>query len=845
MTRSYTHTILHLSLFACTLTTPTWAQDFKFDLNSLSKELGRPVTDADLEAMAEKGRTGEQTYDITINGEDKTTQKVVIEKVGNNYVAHFPMSILLSANLKKDILAKLEKEPANSTFSDPSIYLPGSKVVLDTDMMTADITIPQAWLFEKHRELANHTLWNYGIPALKLNYLVDYSETHGTDTSTRRGYGSLDSQLNLGPWRLVNRSIATFDNYDGSQRWDMESQMTYLTRILPEWSARLTLGSIITQSMFSDSLQILGVELRDNSDQHEAFEQAYLPAITGVAETRSVVTIRQNGRTILVKEVPAGPFSFEDVDGIGYGGTVEVNVRGANGVERTFYVPFMTGLRQLRPGSWSWDIGAGRLDEIETDHAPLVKGSVGYGLPAGFTLFGSTTLSDQYQYYQAGIAADLGWAGALSLSVDHSDSSYEQHNQSGQTAELMWRHQVDATKSQISLSYTKTIAGKPISFANAARDTSANRIYLDSAKREDRLALTLSQPLFLWSSSTLNASYVWDKYTDGHTRQSLTGWLSFPFWYGGYWQISVQHSKNTSGTVITAADNDTMVTVNLTLPLDPISSFTKNATLTASGLYSNHQWSKEARFNGYIDDDYHWNYWLSAQQDGNRENTYSGGVAYDGPRIQANASLSHSEWADALNLSANGGILATKHGVMFARDFSGSQAVVSVPHTKELKVQNYPNNPNWTGDKVLISGLNDYRKNEVRLDPDSVPSNVTVAAFVDTAIPADGAVLDLSFASYAGIQSLFTVHQDNGQPLPFGATVSIQSEDGAQVPDTVSDETGRVYLGSAPAKGTLSAHWTENGQAYRCTVQYQIPDEEEAKQSGIYRQNLVCRAAKE
>ena len=815
------------------------AQEFQFDLDSISQELGRKITDEDLEALTEKARTGRQTYELIVNGKQDQTLQVVIEKKGDGYVATLPLKVLLAQNLKKDVQKRLEALPAESTFTDPATILPGSQLKVDVSLQTLELTIPQAWMSAVEYRIANPKLWNFGETALKTKYYLNYAKSWITDDrSQERAYGDFTTQFNLGAWRLINRSSFSYDASQGERQWEKEIQDTYLTRVIPDWNARVSLGTLATQSLFDTSIRIMGAEFRDEDDLHESFEKTYIPTISGVAESHSTVTIRQGGRTILVTEVAPGPFQFDNLEGLSYGGTVEVTVRGDNGRVQTFYVPYMTGVKQLKDGRKTWSIGAGKLDEEGTSRPYLITGSFGWGLPYGLTVFSNGTLAEKYQYGLGGIASDLGRLGAVALSLAHSNSDFEAFKQSGQTIELSWRKYIEATGSQMTMAYAKTLGGNPITLSQAARrPTDFYRNALDNTL-ESRLSMTWLQRLPFWDSTSVYATYIDERYQNGQHRRSLNSSIGMPIW-GGTLTFGVQHSKYDSNQFSAGDTSDTTINVMLSLPLDRLLGQRQAPQLLATASHSNHEWQQAYNLYGNLTEDRRWLYSLGVNHSGSTDNTYSAGLSYEGDRFRSDLNVSHSDWSDTVSVNASGGVLIWKRGVLFSRDMDRSQAIVHVEIAKDLRVMGQMGGSN--GDTVLVSGLADFQKNEVRLDPESVPSNVTVTAFVAEAIPADGAVLDLSIRSYAGTQVLFTLLQPDGQTaIPFGSSVQLESESVTDLPEAVIDDGGKVYIGSAPAKGNLIIRWIANGQQQQCRVPYQLASDEVALEGHIVRQTLTC-----
>mgnify|MGYP000472114856 CR=1 FL=1 len=815
------------------------AQEFTFDLDAVSKDLGRPLTQEDLDRLEEQGRVGMQIYDITINRTVKKTMRINILKEDGEYKAQIPAEVLFEANLRKEAQKIIADLPNGATFTDPAKLLPGSTMKVDVNMQTVQIVVPQAWQADYRLQLANPTQWDWGEPALILNYSGDYTQGFGEEYGSR-GYGMIGTQLNLGAWRLVNHSNLTYDS-TAQRSTRFEHASTYLTRLLPEWQARFTAGNLSTISLFDDSLQIVGVELRDDDNQHEPSEQAYIPEITGVADTPSIVTIRQGGRTLLVREVPAGPYRFTNLEGLGFGGTVEVSVRASDGSVRTYYVPFMSGLKQLNTGRWSWNLASGRLDEGNGDKPYLATFGVGYGLPLGFTLFGSALASEKYWYAQTGVSKDLSWAGALSLSLGYSDSTYPAYQQTGETVDLSWRKVFSETNSQVSVSYGRTLSGAPTTLTKVVGATSTVDPYL-YADLKSRLSISMNQLFKSLSNSSLVGTYLREEYATGGTRQSLNASYMVPFSNGSTLSLSVQHTR---GGYRAGADTEasTYVTLMYTIPLDRlfgdrVPPFTQ---LQTQMMHSDSGWDKYVNISGSVGKDSSLYYSVGVNSASSGTETYTAGMTLDSDHGRLGLNATKTDERTTVNFSAMGGVLAMRRGIFFARDITNSAVVVSLSDAEGFEVDSHRNVRGLFSDSVLVTDLSDYRRNEVRLNPDTIPANVSVSKFIETAIPADGAILDLSFKSVSGHQVLFTVKSAAGEAVPFASPALIEATDREDLPEGVFDEDGKVYFSAAPEKGELVTSWSENGRSHRCVAPYVLNLEGASKQAGIIRQSLVCK----
>ena len=184
-------------------------------------------------------------------------------------------------------------------------------------------------------------------------------------------------------------------------------------------------------------------------------------------------------------------------------------------------------------------------------------------------------------------------------------------------------------------------------------------------------------------------------------------------------------------------------------------------------------------------------------------------------------SVSHDETSTSYTGSLDGSIIATKDGVYPARLLTGSSVLVNIDNAPDARPDQYTVTTRM-GNKILVTGLNDYRINEIVIDPDTIPANVTMPVYVKRLVPADEAILEVTFDTMKGWQFVPELHFEDGSKLPFGTTVRIVSKDLLSGMDTVLNERARAYFPSAPAQGVIEAIWEQDNQRKTCWAPYDI-----------------------
>ncbi len=815
------------------------AQDTAFDLELISKELGIELNADDLERMRLEAVVGFHTYDIYINTQLFGSETIEVVANDNNvggFEAKVQAKLLQQLSLKHDELPELMSLKPSDWIEDISRVLPGVSVEINPDLQALYLEIPQVYIDEKHRILLNPVLWDYGIPAWRLKYDANADINQYDGYEDKRAFVSLDSQINLGAWRLINRSILRYDNNNGSE---FERLNTYATRVVPSLKARASMGEISTNSRFMDSIPIVGVSLREEDELIEPSDREYLPVINGVANSRSLVTIRQGNRIILEREVAPGPFEFSEIQGLGYGGDIEVEVKDAGGNVRSWIVPFLRTTQLLKTGRFSWDIAAGRYDApSEYDNPWTVTASAGYGMPGGYTLFGGFVGSDIFNHVRSGVAADVGHLGTFTVQIDHSQKDTPLDTRKGSAAEIKWSKSFKKTNSSINLNYRHTFDGTIGSLSEAVFLNQSDRMTANWEEGDfvkDKITLSFSQSFGQYGS--LSASGIWERSNDGAKYQSLTA----------NYMVNIKKCNLTfyvqrikEQLVGEGKRSDWQANVQLAIPLsifDGSNGFVNRSNVRFSGSFDEEgNASRAVSMGGQVFEDSNFFYNIQVQKARYQDPSYYGSINWSSDKGSLSANISHSDDVTSYGVGASGNLLMTQHGLFLTQSSYGSLALIHVPDAHDLKLKN----GNGSGDEwAVASSLYDYQKNSVSLNPDSLPANMTmVGGLTKDVIPADDAVLYHQFDSFIGTQALYTVVPDNGETIPFGSEVTLL-EDSTGQNSTVSDDEGLVYFVSAPKTGEMKIRWRSSDKIRTCYAPFTIKGQDLAPDD-LYRETIPC-----
>ncbi|EKY9270469.1 fimbria/pilus outer membrane usher protein [Salmonella enterica] len=246
---------------------------------------------------------------------------------------------------------------------------PYTKVDFSYGSQSLVFSIPQSFLVSK----TDPSRWDYGVPAARLKYSANASQTSGQSTSA---YANADLMVNLGRWVLASNMSAS--RYaDGSG--EFTARDITLSTAISQVQGDLLLGKSQTRSALFSDFGFYGAALRSNSNMLPWEARGYAPLITGVANSTSRVTISQNGYTVYSKVVPPGRKSSN----------YQLKKPFRDGESGTFWM-----------------------------------GSVGYGFDST-TLNAASILHGKYQAGGVSVTQALGGFGAVSAGMNLSQAKYD------------------------------------------------------------------------------------------------------------------------------------------------------------------------------------------------------------------------------------------------------------------------------------------------------------------------------------------------------------------------------------------------------------------------------------
>lgn len=703
----------------------------------------------------------------------------------------------------------------------------GMAAQTDLGKSTLTVIIPQAWLEYADADWDPPSRWDEGISGLLFDYSVNSQwqrpEHDAGDRYDVSGNGTVGA--NLAAWRLRADWQASYlraeadekddDAFSSSQterRWDWSRYYAY--RAIPALRAQLKLGEDALVSDIFDSFNYAGASLVTDDRMLPPNLRGYAPEISGVARTNAKITVTQQGRVIYESQVPAGPFRIQDINET-VSGDLHVRIEEQNGQVQeydvsTASIPYLT-----RPGQLRYKVAVGRPQDWDhhMEGSLFSTAELSWGMTNGWSLYGGGIGEQDYQGLAIGIGHDMAALGALSFDVTHSRASVPEGSDYGDGMLQGNSYRASYAKDFDELDSRITFAGYRFSEENYmtmdeyldANSGDGERVR--SGHDKEMYTLTYSQS---FSDLNVNAyiNFTHRTYWNRPSQDSYNLTLSHFFSVGQIRNLSLSINGYRNEYDDEADDG---VFVSLTVP------WGTERTLSYNGSFSGGNNSSQAGYYERLDDNN--NYQINAGH-GDTGATLDGYYRHQASVADVDASLNYQEGEyTSGGLSLRGGAtLTAKGGALHRSGVTGStRLLVDVDQQADVPVGGYgpPVYTNVFG-KAVLTEVNDYYRNQVKIDVTKLPENAEAINSVTQATLTEGAIGYRHLEVVSGEKMMAAIRLRNGDSPPFGAEV----KNARQQQVGIVDSDGSVFLIGVNAGEAMQVSWDNQPQ---CEVTLPAP----------------------
>jgi len=804
--------IFALSALAFAISTASgvvYADDY-FNLSVLETETPLENTGAVEAYLRHNGLSPGQYLTSIVWNEDRLDKRnltYLLSKDNSALIPQFTKAELAELGVKVDAVAALQPLDDNAPVGDISEYIPGARYDFSPDTQVLQLRIPQQFRNTRLSGETNPANWDDGLPAIWSSYYVSGSHQQTDADSSRANWASLDSGVNIGPWRFRNTS-----NWGSDTGW--QSINTTLERDVKRLRSQFRAGQTSTNGELFDSVQMTGVTLETDTAMSPSGLQGFAPVVRGIANSDAKVTVKQNGYTIYQTNVSAGPFELRDLSQVTAGADLEVTVEEADGTQRSFIQASSSVPIMQREGALKYSVSAGKYRDVNHGEEPAFgQATLIYGLPFGTTVYGGVLGASMYRAGLIGVGADLHRLGSFSLDLTQAQTAFAdtRGKATGQSWRAQYAKDFPATDTTLTLaSYRYSTSGfytfqEALDQRNGGYDGNDMYSYRNAYNRRSRLQLNVSQSLNGWGSVYANAwqQNYWGM--SGRERSVSLGYSSS--WHGANWSVNYSLTKTPS------TRDDRQFSLSLNIPLSrflPEAWATYNLTSSKTGT-ATHQ----VGINGSLLEDNNLTYNL--QQNYTRDNVGNG--AYLSSRYRASmgdfsTSYSYQKNSKQWGYSAQGSVVGHSHGVTLGRSVQDAFAVVHITDGDNVKVESAQGIYTDAWGNAIVPTLTPYRRNTVTVNTHGRGDIDIQDAAVDT-IPTRGAVVAADFSARAGKRALLTLTHHHGV-VPFGAVLSMEGM------TAIVGEGGEVYVTGLKGTQAFTVQWGDTPEA-RCAGRVSVP----------------------
>ena len=761
-----------------------------FDTGILSG-LGIDPTIAELFRYAPRFMPGDTSVVLTVNGNVRGRVKARFDEQGT-----------LCADRDFQRQAGLVSPPGyteETACFDLRSAWPQTNVQPDPGEGKVSLVLPPEALSAPGAERGN---WQHGGLAGMLNYDTQYMSASGAGGGINFAQIDTEAGLNAGDW--VMRSRQTFARSNGTDQ--INHQAAYAQRSFVGIGKVLQAGQInLSNSLFGTG-QVLGFQVFPELALATGQEGAGL--VEGVAQTQSVVEVRQSGVLVYSTVVLPGPFRLQGFALLNTRTDLVVTLTDSNRQVQQFTVPAAT-LRMRAPQvSPGWSFGAGRLEQ-EDGNSPLV-GTVANGWQlTPFTNLNAGVLgSTLYRAASMNLEAQL--LEPTHLSLQSTLAQDTDHGNTGTLLSAIVSHglsehlSVNLNASQYSSGYREL--SEALQRTGPDRAGNLNRSRSQWGSGVNGSAGKLGNFSLSWARSTTFGGRNIDYLRSGWSRQFGSAYLG----------VSLEHNSGTLG-----GQADDRLYVSFSMPLG------EGRSLNSYLNTANHHARAGVRYNDRTSQDLGWG--LSSERDlRNKRTSVSGNMDFVTPVSQLSANLSrdsdnYSNWS----ARASGAAVLHDEGLTLSPyRVSNTFGIARVGEESGVRLDT-PAGPVWTDGRgyAVLPTLNGYRRSSIQVDTRSLAKNVDIGNAWQETEMAQGAIGRVDFEVIRTRRVLVDAGMKNGQPPPHGASVF---DDAGQLV-TVVGEGGRVFVPDAAPGMTLEVQ--QSGKTV-CTMTLDLPEKPDT--SGFY-----------
>ena len=537
---------------------------------------------------------------------------------------------------------------------------------------------------------------------------------------------------------------------DGTTQKSVRRLETVFNRDYPDSNITLRLGDSTTHvDVFNNSMNFAGFQLVRNFALRPGFVTQPIPSLKGASTTPSSVDLYVNEVLRQTTNVPAGPFTLDNLPLLTDSGDIRLVVTDALGRQTVITQPFFTNSNLLEQGLSDWGVQVGwvrkNMGIYNADYGPgFASAQWRQGMSKLLTAQAGIDLSSSTKRLSAGVNYALPFQALGTLNVA---GSQDRNTGTGEK----W-----------SLGLEKITPQHNFTLSAQGADRNYRELGWDSSTLPNRMQLSAS---YGYNSSRFGTAGVAFARINTFNQGNLN---TFSANYS--MRIGERGTLSFTATRVTGKTSGTSIGISLFFPLE------KSVTLAASATQSNSNVDTYVSVSRPLTTEVGsgWRA-LSGTRSGS---AYSeGGYYYQGNKGQLSADASASSTQQTVRLGAKGSLVVMGGNFFASRTIqNNSFALVDVPGYANVGLSFQGNSRGYTNKegKAFLTGLQPYQENHIQLDPKTLPLNAAFDNLEQIVVPSANTGVKVVFPVNQGRTALIQIILDEDkQAAPIGAEIEL------------------------------------------------------------------------
>lgn len=566
----------------------------------------------------------------------------------------------------------------------------------------------------------------------------------------------------------------------------------------PEEMVSMRGGDLISGAgAWGRAVRFGGLQWATNFATQPGFISLSRPAMQGEAALPSTLELYVNDMLRLKRDVPAGPFTIQDMPVVTGQGEARLVVTDLLGREQVIVAPYYASPRLLDAGlsAYSYEIGAIREDYGLVSNRygrPLAVGTFRRGLSSRWTAEIHAELLEEQQ--TAGISNVWLWpaVGVFSASIAGSQSRAVTDDSSTRLGGAGALANVGFQAQHRRMGYGATAQWSSAEFA---------QVGLERGRPAPRAIAQAFANVSVGRAGAVAVSYSYQDRRDGEPTELINANYGVTLGSAGFLSLSLVR--------IMGGDSDSIASLNFTRLLgtrDTGSLFVSKDDNDTRASLRLQRGLPQGEGMGYR--------MVSGFGDADPREA---AIAYQNGIGTYEVGVGQVDGFTSYRGHASGGLAVLGTDAFFSRRVDSSFAVVSVPGYEGVNVYRDNQAVARTNDEgiALISRLRPYEINSVRIEPADLPMDATIGTLQLDAIPYLRSGLRLAFPVKRSQGAVFSIVLEDGEPLPAGAIVTVAGRS-EEFPVGLR---GEVYVTGLESSNQLVATWGQR----RCGLDVSFP----------------------